>query len=78
MSSNNFNGNNLPQTTNGNNPFEIFNYKNLGSVRCYIDQFGMKWFCMNDVCAILEIANPKGGRYNRHPYKWRYTASKIY
>ena len=59
MSNNNFNGNNLPQTTNGNNPFEIFNYKNLGSVRCYIDQFGMKWFCMNDVCAILEIANPR-------------------
>ena len=24
---NNFNGNNLPQITNGNNPFEIFNYK---------------------------------------------------
>ena len=58
MSNNNFNGNNLPQTTNGNNPFEIFNYKNLGSVRCYIDQFGMKWFCMNDVCAILEITDP--------------------
>lgn len=59
MSNNNFNNNNLPQTTNGNNPFEIFNYKNLGSVRCYIDQFGMKWFCMNDVCAILEISNPR-------------------
>lgn len=30
MSNNNFNqGNNLPQNINGNNPFEIFNYKNL-------------------------------------------------
>ena len=55
---NNFNGNNnLPQTTNGNNPFEIFNYKNLGSVRCYIDQFGMKWFCNVDVCNILDITD---------------------
>lgn len=55
---NNFNGNNnLPQITNGNNPFEIFNYKNLGSVRCYIDQFGMKWFCNIDVCNILDITD---------------------
>lgn len=47
MSNNNFNqSDNLPQTMNGNNnPFEIFDYKNLGSVRCYIDQFGIKWFC---------------------------------
>ena len=51
-------GNNLPQTTNGNNPFEIFNYENLGSVRCYVDQFGMKWFCQVDVCNILEITDP--------------------
>ena len=58
MSNNNFNGNNLPQTTNGNNPFEIFNYKNLGSVRCYIDQRGVKWFCHKDVCNILDIKNP--------------------
>ena len=51
-------GNNLPQTPNGNNPFEIFNYKNLGSVRCYIDQQGIKWFCHKDVCNILDIKNP--------------------
>ena len=58
MNNNNFNhGNNLPQNTNGNNPFEIFNYKNLGSVRCYIDQFGMKWFCNIDVCNILDITD---------------------
>lgn len=58
MNNNNFNGNNLPQTTNGNNPFEIFNYKNLGSVRCYIDQQGTKWFCHKDICNILDIKNP--------------------
>ena len=56
---NNFNGNNLPQTTNGNNPFEIFNYENLGSVRCYIDRSGIKWFCLKDICDILEIKNSR-------------------
>ena len=55
---NNFNGNNLPQATNGDNPFEVFDYKNLGSVRCYIDQRGVKWFCHKDVCDILDIKNP--------------------
>ena len=50
--------NSLPQNINGNNPFEIFNYKNLGSVRCYIDQRGVKWFCHKDVCNILDIKNP--------------------
>lgn len=35
--------------------FDIFNYKNLGSVRCYVDQQGMKWFCHGDVCNILGI-----------------------
>ena len=34
---------------NGNNPFEIFNYENLGSVRCYIDRAGIKRFCLKDV-----------------------------
>ena len=50
---------NLVQNTNGNNPFEIFNYKNLGQVRCYIDQMGIKWFCQGDVCSILKIANSR-------------------
>lgn len=50
---------NLVQNTNGNNPFEIFNYKNLGQVRCYIDQVGTKWFCQNDVCTILGINNSR-------------------
>lgn len=51
--------NNLLQNINGNNPFEIFNYKNLGSVRCYIDQQGIKWFCHNDVCGILDLSNSR-------------------
>ena len=45
------------QLNGNNNPFEIFNYKNLGSVRCYMDQMGMKWFCLVDVCNILGINN---------------------
>ena len=40
---------------NGNNPFAIFNYKNLGSVRAYVDRQGEKWFCHLDVCDILGI-----------------------
>ena len=40
------------------NQFEIFDYKNLGSVRCYVDQQGGKWFCLIDVCSILTISNP--------------------
>ena len=45
-------------TPNGNNnPFEIFNYKNLGSVRTKVDEHGNPWFCLSDVCNILGIAN---------------------
>ena len=43
--------------TDGNNPFEIFNYKNLGSVRTKIDEHGNPWFCLLDVCNILGIKN---------------------
>ena len=42
-------------TPNGNNPFEIFNYKNLGSVRTRLDEHGNPWFCLSDVCDILGI-----------------------
>ena len=42
---------------NGNNPFEIFNYKNLGSVRTRLDEHGNPWFCLLDVCNILGIKN---------------------
>lgn len=38
-----------------NNPFEIFNYKNLGSVRTKLDEHGNPWFCLSDVCSILGI-----------------------
>lgn len=49
--------------------FEIFNYKNLGSVRTYLDENGEPWFCLKDVSdilgfknsrMILERLNPKG------------------
>ena len=49
---------NLPSNGN-NNPFEIFNYKNLGSVRTTKDENGNPWFCLSDVCSILGIQNPK-------------------
>ena len=42
-----------------NKDFEIFNYKNLGSVRTTVDENGNPWFCLNDVCAILQISNPR-------------------
>lgn len=37
--------------------FEIFNYKNLGSVRTYLDENGEPWFCLKDVCDVLGIVN---------------------
>ena len=39
--------------------FEIFNYKNLGSVRTYLDENGEPWFCLKDVCDILDIKNSR-------------------
>lgn len=44
-------------TPNGSNPFEIFNYKNLGTVRTKLDGQGNPWFCLVDVCSILGIKN---------------------
>lgn len=38
--------------------FEIFSYKNLGSVRTYLDKTGEPWFCLVDVCSILGLGNP--------------------
>ena len=43
---------------NGNNPFEIFNYLEKGGVRIARDNCGNPWFCLNDICGILEIKNP--------------------
>lgn len=39
----------------GGNTFEIFNYKNLGSVRTTLDQYGVTWFSLPDVCGVLDI-----------------------
>lgn len=36
---------------------EIFSKENLGSVRTVIDEKGEPWFCLKDVCDILEIKN---------------------
>lgn len=43
---------------NGGNPFEIFNYLDKGGVRTTRDSYGNPWFCLNDICTILEIKNP--------------------
>ena len=59
MNVNNFNSNNLPQVIDGNNnPFEIFNYLDKGGVRTIRDNYGNPWFCLNDICVILEIKEP--------------------
>ena len=39
--------------------FDIFSYKNLGKVRTYIDEERNKWFCLADICDILELTNPR-------------------
>jgi len=41
----------------GNNPFEIFDYKNLGSVRTMRDERNEVWFCLKDVSSILGLNN---------------------
>lgn len=43
--------------TEKSDPFEIFNYKNLGSVRTALDEYGNPLFCLVDVCSILNIKN---------------------
>ena len=45
------------------NKFEIFNYKNLGSVRTIVDERNEIWFCLKDVCGILGISNHKNTLY---------------
>ena len=40
---------------NQGNQFEIFNYQNLGQVRIQVDQYGNPWFCLVDVCKILNL-----------------------
>ena len=58
---------NLPVKTNQGTQFDIFNYKNLGSVRCYVSQDGQKWFCMTDVCNILGIKNNRDAMSRLRP-----------
>lgn len=41
------------------NKLAIFDYKNLGSVRTYLDEQGEPWFCLSDVCSILGISNSR-------------------
>ena len=43
---------------NGNN-FQIFDYKNLGSVRTSKGEDGRTWFCLNDVADILQLSNSR-------------------
>lgn len=40
-----------------NDRFKVFNNENLGSVRTFNIE-GEPWFCLKDVCEILEIGNP--------------------
>ena len=49
----------MNQLLNPNGRFEIFNYQNLGKVRAQVDKQGNPWFCLNDICEILQIANPR-------------------
>lgn len=58
--------NNLTNINQGTQ-FDIFNYKNLGSVRCYVSQDGQKWFCMMDVCNILGIKNNRDAMSRLRP-----------
>ena len=64
---------------NGDNPFEIFNYKNLGSVRTYLDEKGEPWFCLSDVCKILGILNPAklASRLNKDGITLSYTTDRF-
>ena len=38
------------------NKFQIFDYKNLGSIRTSKGEDGRTWFCLNDICHILELS----------------------
>ena len=40
------------------NKFQLFNYKNLGSIRTSKGEDGRTWFCLSDICHILELSTP--------------------
>lgn len=65
---NDSNSNNLPQGINNGSPFEIFDYKNLGQVRTFLNRTtNLRWFCLNDVCGVLGIKNPSDIKYRLSP-----------
>lgn len=47
----------IQTTLDQGNQIYTFEYKNLGSVRCYNDQRKMPWFSLVDICSILGIKN---------------------
>ena len=47
----------IANVTETREEFEIFNYKNLGSVRTYLDEKGEPWFCLKDVCDVLGLTD---------------------
>ena len=49
-----------------NDRFKVFNNENLGSVRTFNIE-GEPWFCLKDVCEILEIGNPSDVKKRLRP-----------
>ena len=41
------------------NKFQLFDYKNLGSIRTSKGEDGRTWFCLNDVADILQLSNSR-------------------
>ena len=48
----------MNQLLNPNGRFQIFDYQNLGKVRVQVDSKGNPWFCLSDVCDILQLSTP--------------------
>lgn len=68
------------------NELKLFENKEFGKVRVELVD-NEPYFNLNDVCKILGIGNSsdvrkrlndKGGRFNRHPYKWWKSKIKFY
>ena len=47
----------IQKTQDQDTQIDTFDYKDLGSIRCYNDQRKMSWFCLVDICSILGIKN---------------------
>ena len=39
--------------------FKIFNYQNLGKIKVLVEDQGKTWFCLNDICNILNLSVEK-------------------